>query len=138
MTVGFSTIRPLEQSTISKVPTYSTTTQQTAASPMDAGQTTTKKSHWFRNTVIGLAVAATAVALAQRFLPTIFNSAATLTGAEKWYEKGMHYAKKGIAIAGEFINKYVDKGIDLVKAGWNSLMNKFRGGTTPPATPTTP
>lgn len=135
MSVGFSTIKPLDPSTISRAPKYSTTTPA-ASSPIDTNQTTTKKkSHWFRNTVIGLAVIATAVALGQRFLPTIFDKAATLATDAKWYDKALHYAKKGVAIAGEFINKYVDMGIDLAKAGYNKIKGMIGGSATPPATP---
>ena len=134
MSVSFSTIRPMSQATISKQPTYSSVT--TAASPMDAGQTVTKKkSGWFKKTIIGLLVAATAVALGQRFLPSVFNGSATLASGAKWYEKGLHYAKKGIGIAGEFINKYVDKGIDLVKMGWTKIKGMIGGSATPPPTP---
>ena len=49
MSVNFSTITPMSQSTISKAPTYSNAAQQPAASsPMDAaGQPAKKKSHGF-------------------------------------------------------------------------------------------
>lgn len=135
MSVGFSTIRPMDPSTISRRPTYSTASTS-ASSPMDNGQTVTKKkSHWFRNTIIGLAVVATAVALGQRFLPTIFNGSATITSGAKWYEQGLQYVKKGIGIAGEFINKYVDMGINLAKAGWTKLKGMIGGGATPPTPP---
>jgi len=136
MSVGFSTIRPMNPSTISRKPTYSTAA--VASSPIDAGQVTTKKKGgWFKKTLIALATVATAVALGQRFLPKVFDASATLSSNAKWYEKGLHYVKKGIGIAGEFINKYVDKGIDLVKAGWSKLKGMFGGGAapTPPATP---
>ena len=132
MQVGFSTIKPLDPATISRTPTYSTTTTTpTASSPMDSGQTVTKKSHWFRNTVISLAVIATAVALGQRFLPAIFDKTATLATDAKLFDKGLYYAKKGVAIAGEFINKYVDMGINLAITGFNKIKNMIGGTSTP-------
>lgn len=133
MQVGFSTIKPLDPATISKLPTYSTAAATPAASsPMDTSQTTTnKKSHWFRNTVIGVALIATAVALGQRFLPAIFDKGATLATDAKLFDKGLYYAKKGVAIAGEFINKYVDMGINLAITGFNKIKNMIGGTSTP-------
>ncbi|MBS4759730.1 MAG: hypothetical protein KHX03_03415 [Clostridium sp.] len=117
MSANFSTITPMSQNTISKVPTYSNASQQPAAStPMDApGQSQKKKSHGFRNTVLTVIVLAAATALARKFMPTTFDPKAVLKADANYVDKGIHYAKLGVAKAGEFINTYAGKAIDWVK-----------------------
>ncbi len=130
MSVGFSTIRPLDPSTISKAPAFSVAPQQSpvASSPIDGGKTETKKSHWFRNTIITLAVLTAAVGLGRKYLPQVFNSSATLTGNENIMQKGLHYVKKYIGVAGDYVNTYAAKAVQLVKDGWNKLKGMFGGG----------
>ncbi len=117
MSVNFSTITPMSQNTISKAPTYSNAAQQPAAStPMDApGQPQKKKSHGFRNTVLTVVVLAAATALARKFMPNTFKPDAVLKADANYVDKGLHYAKLGVAKAGEFINKYVGKAVDWAK-----------------------
>lgn len=125
MSVGFSTIRPLDPSTISKAPAYSTNNQQTqqpaASSPMDAGQPVPKKkSHWFAKTLATVVVLAAAAGLGRKFLPDTFNPELVLKDGAKWYEKGLHYAQKYIGKAGEYINT-------KTVAAYNWVVNLFKG-----------
>ena len=127
MSVGFSTIRPMSQETISKASAYSTnaqTAQQPAAnSPMadpEGRYEPRKKSHWFAKTIVTLAVLAAAVGLGRKYLPNTFNPEAVLKDGAKWYEKGLHYATKYIGKAGEYVNTYASK-------AWNWATNLFKG-----------
>ena len=63
MSVNFSTITPMSQSTISRVPTYSNqASAQVASTPIESEQPK-KNNHWFLKTLAALAVVTTAVAL---------------------------------------------------------------------------
>ena len=118
MSVNFSTITPMSQSTISKAPAYSTAAQQPAASNpiLDHPRyKEPKKSHWFRNTLIALVALAAATGLARKYLPGTFDPNAVLKADAGTVDKGLHYAKLGVAKAGEFINTYVGKAVDFVK-----------------------
>lgn len=129
MSVNFSTITPMNQATISKPPAFTTTPaavaeQPAASTSMDGGKPH-KKSHWFRNTLITLVVIAAATGLGRKYMPTTFDPAAKLAGTEKWYQQGLHYAKLGVAKAGEFVNKYVGQ-------AYTYIASKFAKPTTPP------
>ncbi len=128
MSVNFSTITPMSQNTISKPPAYAATgTQQPqASSPMTSGQPKQKKSHWFRNTLITAVVLGAGAALGAKYAPKIFDSKATLAAGAKWHEQGLHYAKKYIGVAGEFINSNITKGVDWAK---KLFASKKTGGT---------
>ncbi len=126
MSVGFSTIRPMSQETISKASAYSvngqTAAQPAAANPMVGPAGTyqpKKKSHWFAKTVVTLAVLAAAVGLGRKYLPNTFNPNAVLKDGAKWYEQGLHYATKYIGKAGEYVNTYASK-------AWNWVTNIFK------------
>ena len=127
MSVGFSTIRPMSQETISKASAYSanaqTAQQPVANSPMAGpagGYAPKKKSHWFAKTVVTLAVLAAAVGLGRKYLPNSFNPNAALKDGASWYEKAAHYATTYIGKAGEFVNTYASK-------AWNWATNLFKG-----------
>lgn len=124
MPVGFSTIRPLDPSTISKAPAYSTNNQQAqqpaASSPIDGGAAPRKKSHWFAKTLATVVVLAAAAGLGRKFLPNTFNPELVLKDGAKWYEKGLHYAQKYIGKAGEYINT-------KTVAAYNAVVNLFKG-----------
>lgn len=131
MSVNFSTITPMNPATISKAPTYTTAaaSQEPAASNPILNHPRyqePKKSHWFRNTLITLVAVAAATGLSRKYLPNTFNPAATLSGTEKWWQQGLHYAKLGVAKAGEFVNKYVG-------AAYNWVASKF--ASKPAGTP---
>ncbi len=126
MSVGFSTIRPMSQETISKASAYSAnaqTAQQPAANSPMAGPAgryePKKKSHWFAKTIGTLVVLAAAAGLGRKYLPKTFNPEAVLKDGAKWYEKGLHYATKYIGKAGEFVNTYASK-------AWNWATNLFK------------
>lgn len=140
MSVGFSTIRPMDPATISRVPSYSTTTNNApaASSPMDAGTAPKKKSQWFLKTIATVAVVAAAVGLGRKYLPAVFDPAITIAKDAKWHQKAIGYAKKYIGVAGQYINEYAGKAVDYVKKGWNFVANKFKGGATTPPTTTAP
>lgn len=133
MSVGFSTIRRLDPATISKKPTYSTNSQQTpvASSPIDNGQTKTKKSHWFLKTLIGVTVTAAALALGRKYLGNIFDPQLALPNGAKWHQKALHYTKKYIGVAGQFI---LDKSNAAIKFVKNLIPNKAQSTATGSAT----
>ena len=121
MSVGFSTIRPMSQETISKASAYSVNdqaAQQPAAnSPMvgPAGRyQPKKKSNWFAKTLVTLAVLAAAVGLGRKYMPNTFNPDAVLKDGANLFEKGAHYVTKYIGKAGEFINTNVAKAYNWV------------------------
>lgn len=128
MSTSFSTITPMNPATISKKPTYAVNNQpQPAAStPMDApaGQPDKKKSHWFLKTLATVVVLAAAVGLGRKYLPDTFNPAAKLSGNEGFMQKGLHYAKLGIAKAGEFVNTYTGKAYNATKNFFTNLFAK--------------
>lgn len=132
MSVGFSTIRPMGPATISRAPSYSTTTNNApaASSPMDANAAPKKKSHWFLKTLTAVAVVAAAVGLGRKYLPAVFDSAATIAKDAKWHEKALGYAKKYIGVAGDYVNTYASKAVDYAKKGWGFVASKFKGGSS--------
>lgn len=118
MPTNFSTITPLSTSTISKKPAFSVNNQQPAASsPVNTFEAEPKKknNHWFLKTLATVAVVAAAVGLGRKYLPEIFNPAATLNGTENLLQKGLHYAKVYIGKAGECVNSTVSAGINFVR-----------------------
>ena len=62
MSVNFSTITPMSQSTISKMPTYSNQVAQVASTPIDS-QEPKKNNHWFLKTLAAVAVITAGVGL---------------------------------------------------------------------------
>ena len=129
MSTSFSTITPMNPATISRKPTYAINNNQTqpaASSPMNApaGQPTKKNSHWFLKTLAAVVVVATAVGLGRKYLPKVFDPAAQLAGNENIWQKGLHYAKLGVAKAGEFVNTYVGKAYDATKTFVTNLFSK--------------
>lgn len=130
MSSSFSTITPLNPATISRMPSYATNsqtqTQQPAASnPINDYGAPKKKSHWFRNTIIGLVVLAGATAILRGKVDVFknFDKAADLAADAKFLDKAAHYGKKGVAVAGDFL---IEKGA----AVWNfikELPSKFKG-----------
>lgn len=135
MSVGFSTIRPMDPATISRAPSYSTTTNNApaASSPMDTGAAPKKKSHWFLKTLAAVAVVAAAVGLGRKYLPAVFDSTATIAKDAKWHEKALGYAKKYIGVAGDKVIEYASKAVDYAKQGWEFVASKFKGGSSPTA-----
>lgn len=140
MSSSFSTITPLNTSTISKMPAYASNNQpqaqQPAASnPLDAYSAPKKKSHWFLKTIATLAVLTAAVGLGRKFLPNVFDSAATVAKDANIFKKGLEYTKLGIAKAGDFVNKYAEMAYKWVL----EIPAKFKGtgstGTTGTPTP---
>ncbi len=124
MSTSFSTITPMNPATISKKPTYAVNSQpQPAAStPMDApyGQEPAKKkSNWFLKTLTAVVVLAAATALGRKFLPETFNPAAKLADNANLWQKGLHYAKLGVAKTGEFINTNIEKAYEATKNFFN-------------------
>lgn len=129
MSTSFSTITPMNPATISRKPTYAMNNNQpqpAASSPMDApaGQPAKKKSHWFLKTLGTVVVLAAAVGLGRKYLPNVFDPAAKLAGTENILQKGLYYAKLGVAKAGEFVNTYVGKAYDATKTFVTNLLNK--------------
>lgn len=116
MSVNFSTITPMNQSTISKPPAFSTAqtaAQPAASSPMDANQQPTKKSHWFRNTLIAavILVGGATVLRGKVGMFKDFDKAAKLAEGAKPMEKIAHYGKQAVAAVGDFVKTYADKAI---------------------------
>ena len=136
MSVGFSTIRPMDPATVSRAPSFTTTNNAPAASsPIDNGSAPKKKSHWFLKTIAAVVVVAAALGLGRKYLPTVFDSAATIASDAKWYQKAIGYTKKYLGVAGDFVINCTGKVVDYAKQGWEFIANKFKGGaTTPPAT----
>ena len=133
MLVGFSTIRPMDPATISRVPSYTTDNAPAASSPIDNSAAPKKKSHWFLKTLAAVVVVAAALGLGRKHLPKVFDSAVTIADNAKWHEKAIAYTKKYLGKAGDFVNNFV-------KQGWEFIANKFKGGATTHSatTPTTP
>lgn len=121
MSVNFSTITPMSQSTISRPPAFTTAAaaqQPAASSPIDGGyQQPKKKSHWFRNTLIAAAVlVAGATALRGKVgMFKDFDKAATIAKDAKLMDKAAYYGKKAVAEVGDFVIKYANMGIEYVK-----------------------
>lgn len=121
MSVNFSTITPMSQSTISRTPAFTTATtaqQPAASSPIDGGyQQPKKKSHWFRNTLIAAAVlVAGATALRGKVgMFKDFDKATTIAKDAKLMDKAAYYGKKAVAEVGDFVIKYANMGIEYVK-----------------------
>lgn len=124
MSVNFSTITPMNPSTISQKPAFSVDTgateqKPTASSPLDAYQTQQpkKNKHTFLKIVGTLAVLTAAVGLLRGKVDMIknFDVKAPLAADAKLLEKGKHYALKGIAVAGDFVNNYFNKAVNFVK-----------------------
>lgn len=133
MSTSFSTITPMNPATISRMPSYAVNTPQAqpaASTPMDAqyDQPAKKKSHWFAKTIGTAVVIAAAVGLARKFLPNIFDSAATVAKDANIFQKGYEYTKIGIAKAGDFVNKYAELAFNWIK----DIPNKFKGSGTNP------
>ena len=129
MSVGFSTIRPMDPATVSRAPSFTTTNNTpVASSPIDNGSAPKKKSHWFLKTIATVAVVAAALGLGSKYLPSVFNSKATIASDAKWYQKAIGYTKKYLGVAGDFVNNFV-------KQGWEFIGNKFKGGAKTPTTP---
>lgn len=129
MSVGFSTIRPMDPATVSRAPSFTTTNNTpVASSPIDNGSAPKKKSHWFLKTIATVAVVAAALGLGSKYLPSVFNSKATIASDAKWYQKAIGYTKKYLGVAGDFVNNFV-------KQGWEFIANKFKGGAKTPTTP---
>lgn len=124
MSVNFSTITPMSQSTISRTPAYSTAaapaTQPAASSPMDGYQQPKKKSHWFRNTLLtAIVLVGGATALRGKVgMFKDFNAATPLANDAKLMEKAAHYGKKGVAVVGDYVMKYASE-------AWNFVTSKF-------------
>lgn len=121
MSSSFSTITPLNPATISRMPSYAVNSQpqaqQPAASnPINDYGAPKKKSHWFRNTVIGLVVLAgvTAALRGKVGMFKDFDKAAELAKDAKFLDKAAHYGKKGVAVVGDFL-------IDNGKKAWEFI-----------------
>lgn len=134
MSTSFSTITPMNPATISKKPTYAVNTPQAqpaASTPMNGpyDQPTKKKSHWFRNTVIGavVLVAAATVLRGKVGMFKDFDKAAQLGQDAKLLEKAAHYGKKAVAEVGDFVMTYAQKAYEWGKG----LFNKGAQGTNP-------
>ena len=116
MSVNFSTITPMSQSTISRAPAYTTVAASAApaaSSPIDAGaQAPKKKSHWFRNTLIAAAIIVSGATLLRGKVDMFknFDKAGELSKDAKFFEQLAHYAKKGVAVVGDFVMDYCNKG----------------------------
>ena len=119
MSVGFSTIRPMDPATISKAPAYSKNNQQPAASsPIDdAQQPKKKKSHWFLKTLVAAAVVVGGAALLRGKVDMFknFNPETALAEGAKFADKAKYYAQKAVAAVGDFTTKYYNKAADWVK-----------------------
>ena len=122
MSVNFSTITPMSQSTISRTPAFTTAAaaQQPAASNPILNHPRyqePKKSHWFRNTLIAAAVlVAGATALRGKVgMFKDFDKAATIAKDAKLMDKAAYYGKKAVAEVGDFVIKYANMGIEYVK-----------------------
>jgi hypothetical protein len=118
MSVNFSTITPMNPSTISKQPAYTTT--QPASSPVYGPK---KKSHKFRNTVLTLIVLGAAAGLTRKFGISGFDKTAAVTG--NFGQKALGYGKKAVAYAGDFVNKYAGVVKDYAVKGYNYIKGKF-------------
>ena len=119
MSVNFSTITPMSQSTISKMPTYSTqTSAQVASTPIDSQQPK-KNNHWFLKTLAAVAVLTAAVGLLRGKVDMFknFDVAGKLAEDANLKDKAVFYGKKAIAVAGDFVNKYANLALETVK-GW--------------------
>ena len=119
MSVNFSTITPMSQSTISRVPTYSNqASAQVASTPIESEQPK-KNNHWFLKTLAALAVVTTAVALLRGKVDVFknFDVNSKLADNAGLKDKAMFYGKKAIAVAGDFVNKYAGLAVEKVK-GW--------------------
>ena len=136
MPVNFSTITPMSQATISKMPAYTNVQQNVASSPMTASEQPKKKSHWFAKTLLFAAVVLGAAAALRGKVDVFknFDKSGALADGAKFMEKAAHYGKKAVAVVGDFViengtkayNFCVEKGSNLFKTvkGW---FNK--GGT---------
>jgi hypothetical protein len=122
MSTTFSTIGPLSQSTISKVPTYNTATpvpaeQPTASTPVYYQTGKKKKSRWLGKLILTVAIVAGALAAGRKFVPWLQQAPATLGENAKLVEKAQHYLGK----SGQFI---IDKSVSVF--GWaKSQYGKF-------------
>ena len=119
MSVNFSTITPMSQSTISKKPTYSNqASAQVASTPIDSGKQK-KNNHWFLKTLAAVAVITAGVGLLRGKVDMFKNFDVTSKLAENanLKEKAVLYGKKAVSVAGDFVNKYAHLAVETVK-GW--------------------
>lgn len=118
MSVNFSTITPMSQSTISKMPTYSNQVAQVASTPIDS-QEPKKNNHWFLKTLAAVAVITAGVGLLRGKVDMFknFDVAGKLADNASLKEKAVFYSKKAVAVAGDFVNKYANLAVETVK-GW--------------------
>lgn len=112
MSVNFSTITPMNPSTISRKPAYTTTQQPAASSPMDtAYYQPKKKSRWFLKTLIAAAVVLGGAAALRGKVDMFknFDVASKLPSEAKFGDKAAFYGKKAVATVGDFATKYWNK-----------------------------
>ena len=122
MPVQFSTITPMSQATISRKPTYTNESQPAASTSMTTNQPK-KKSHWFLKTLV-FAAAVLGAAAALRGKVDVFKNfdVKSVLGADaKFADKAMYYAKKGVAVVGDFV---IEKSMALYAAA-KGLFNKI-------------
>ena len=125
MSVNFSTITPMSQSTISRMPAYTNSAQPAASSPITTEQPK-KKSRWFLKTLIvaAAALAATAALRGKVDAFKTFDKTATLAEGAKFLEKVQHYGKKAVAVVGDFVIDKSSQLVTMVKGYFN------KGGST--------
>ena len=121
MSVNFSTIQPMSQATISRMPSYSTESQPTASVPMNGTQAPKKKSRWFLKTLVAAAAVATAAALLRGKVNVFknFDVTSTLQQGASFMDKAKFYGTKAVAVAGDFVTNYWNKGVAFVKGLFN-------------------
>ena len=121
MSVNFSTIQPMSQSTISRVPTYSTDAKPSASVPMNGTEQPKKKSRWFLKTLVAAAAIATTVALLRGKVDMFknFDVTSTLQQGASFMDKAKFYGTKAVAVAGDFVTNYWNKGVAFVKGLFN-------------------
>lgn len=105
MPVNFSTIRPMDPSTISRMPAYTANPATPAASSPIGSETKKKKSHWFLKTLAAVAVVAGGAALLRGKVDMFknFDVKAALPSTATFVDKAKHYAMKSVAVAGDFL-----------------------------------
>lgn len=105
MPVNFSTIRPMEQSTISRMPAYTANPVTPAASSPIGSEPKKKNSHWFLKTLAAVAVIAGGAALLRGKVDVFknFDVKAALPSTATFVDKAKHYAMKAVAVTGDFL-----------------------------------
>lgn len=113
MSVNFSTITPMSQSTISKAPAFTVAQQPqpAASSPMGPqyGPAPKKKSHWFAKTLAAIVVLAGGAAILRGKVGAFknFDKTKPLEEGAKFKEQATYYGKKAVAVVGDFINEKI-------------------------------